>query len=491
MALVETIYNQTNYDIAMKLYGNLDTLVPKICADNNISDLSEVNKEYSYDSNSPLINSAFTGYNYATDYNKNINVCEIPRNLIVTGATFNTLSFRFDNPISSEYQYYLSESNTEPSESDWISTFSSILNFSDLEEDFTYYLFLRKRCNLNLFSKSIVLSQKTVLYVCDIITGLTSSSITGSSVHFSWVSGSISNFQYKITLDNTPPIDGFTDTIENNVTITGLDSETTYYFWVRRNCDDIHYSSFATTNIRTIPSPPITSDLILYLDSNFGTNLVSGIVTEWDDLSDTGNTVFPILGSASSVPNLFGTKPGIRFNGSNIFKTPSNLIGLNGHNKATVYFVIKFTDLCFNRAIYHYNTGSSTGAGSLLSYPYFLSGNPVIHSEYDNGGGSGIALTNTRAIYNQPIIVELLIDITVMEQFHQFVYLVGGSYYESYQSGTDIVSLFGNYILTIGASSGNSNRGIFDMAQMLIYNDILSSPDRTSVINWIKSRYSF
>ena len=90
---------------------------------------------------------------------------------------------------------------------------------------------------------------------------LTSSNITATTADISWTPPSpapSNGYEYYYSTSNTPPGGSGTPTAGTSVSLSGLTSNTTYYFWVRSDCGGSGYSTWAgpasfTTQALTTP----------------------------------------------------------------------------------------------------------------------------------------------------------------------------------------------------------------------------------------------
>lgn len=64
MPIVKRLHGQSNYDLSLKIFGTLDSIV-KMCKENSINDLNSVKETYSYNEGE-VVNVSFAGYDYAT-----------------------------------------------------------------------------------------------------------------------------------------------------------------------------------------------------------------------------------------------------------------------------------------------------------------------------------------------------------------------------------------------------------------------------------------
>lgn len=157
MAQNQLLNGQSNKDKALQLYGTLDTLI-KLANDSGVVDLSVEVPIYIYDPTSNIVNSANIGYPYATRYDIGKNICAIPTGLQILSSSDKSIVFRFNNDANAFYQYFYNTIDIAPLENQWIDTYSSIISILDINGGTTYYIFLRTKCNSNLFSPFIKIS---------------------------------------------------------------------------------------------------------------------------------------------------------------------------------------------------------------------------------------------------------------------------------------------------------------------------------------------
>ncbi|WKZ61941.1 MAG: fibronectin type III domain-containing protein [Saprospiraceae bacterium] len=88
---------------------------------------------------------------------------------------------------------------------------------------------------------------------------LTSSNITATTADISWTPPSpapSNGYEYYYSTSNTPPGGSGTPTAGTSVSLSGLTSNTTYYFWVRSDCGGSGYSTWAgPASFKTACSP--------------------------------------------------------------------------------------------------------------------------------------------------------------------------------------------------------------------------------------------
>jgi len=238
------------------------------------------------------------------------------------------------------------------------------------------------------------------------------------------------------------------------------------------------------------PSPPITTDLILSLFSDYGVIESGGDVSEWTDLSGVGNYVTNISAKPELVSSVFGTKPSVRindsFSGLKKLRTPGNLIGLNGSSACTVFMVAKIQDpgLTGGDLIEFTNTeGSVPVAGNFLVSVY--NGGDV-RLAVSMSGNSGVNTGNLKVDADTPYVFTFDMDysksaIAELKGFRNnddTLYTQDLPLYEN-------TNTFTNAQLTIGYKPGN-----LDIGCILIYKSSLNNSDRTTVYNYLSSYFS-
>jgi hypothetical protein len=207
---------------------------------------------------------------------------------------------------------------------------------------------------------------------CVLPSGLTSSAITSSSATISWTAASPApgnGYEYYVSASSTAPTATTTATgsVAAGVTsanLTGLTANTTYYFWVRSNCNGTDKSNWAGSGSFVTPCTALSGTVTVGSSGNYSTitgsgglfqainscglsgnltvNIISDITTEtgtvslnqWTE-SGVGNYTLTIQPDGTTVRTISGTavasgSPMINFNGA-------DRVTINGNNKYLLF----------------------------------------------------------------------------------------------------------------------------------------------------------
>ena len=142
-----------------------------------------------------------------------------------------------------------------------------------------------------------------VMQVCDRPYDLTSTDATSNSVSLQWDGDAAATYVIDYRLAGTTGGDLFDTVVGLSHTVTGLNANSSYNFWVKKRCDDTTYS-YWTSNItvRTLcgyESVPFLEDFESYAGSTFST---AGILPDcWEGYTNgTSDVYYPhITGSGS------------------------------------------------------------------------------------------------------------------------------------------------------------------------------------------------
>lgn len=134
---------------------------------------------------------------------------------------------------------------------------------------------------------------------------------------------------------------------QSNVFITGLNSNSSYYFNVRAvNCPG--YSPPLATNTivwvtaPTAFSPTQLGGLNLWLDASQLTGLTNGqALTTWVDKSANAYTGTAVAGPTYQT-NVLNSKPIVRFNGTSQYVDFGNVVNIGTNSGLTIFSIIKF-----------------------------------------------------------------------------------------------------------------------------------------------------
>lgn len=159
MTIILPLNGQSNFDIDLQVYGNIDLLI-KLAVDNNVEDLSILATSYIYDETNKNINSNFTGYIYSTEYDKSVNICLAPTGLRIVASLNNSITFAWNNIVGLYFEYAYNTTGIVPDKNstDWIKTTASIKTIQGLSIGTQYFIFLKTVCNQGLCSNTVFIS---------------------------------------------------------------------------------------------------------------------------------------------------------------------------------------------------------------------------------------------------------------------------------------------------------------------------------------------
>ena len=167
-------------------------------------------------------------------------------------------------------------------------------------------------------------------------------------------------------------------------------------------------------------TPPVTSGLKFWVDASDASSVTtnaSGLVSQWNDLSGTGNHVAQTTDSQKPLYNRVGLdgKPSLSFNSTNVLYNSGSPICYSNH---TAFLVAKATAFAENDML---GSGATT-AGHILIMHYKVGANTVFRGHYWNA--SGTAITRDSAInttVSVPLVYEQRLTDTALELFRNGV----------------------------------------------------------------------
>jgi len=316
--------------------------------------------------------------------------------------------------------------------------------------------------------------------------------------------GSPSTYEYILSTSSAAPAGAGTVVASSAefVNFTSLSSSTEYYFFLRSKCSATNYSNWVSESFTTLAGlVPFRDGLILELESFTGSITSSGNITQWIDMSVSGNNVYRDAQQYQPVyiPSYFSGQPGIFFSGSSnatgsTLRTSGNLNGLSGSTGMTTFVVARVS--------------SSLGSGCFVEYCKLGSNNTYLN----NTGSFFFADTNIVSIFQtygahngnvdifiadgqtnypqiQPCILSMTVDSTLAtEEVKVYRNNETGSII---YNGVNNSGSFESYALAIGAGVNNGTRLPFVgyIGAVLIYNKALSESERTQVYNYLSSSY--
>lgn len=163
------------------------------------------------------------------------------------------------------------------------------------------------------------------------------------------------------------------------ITTSGLSAGTTYYLTVE-NVQDLFGNTMVPASLQILPA-----NLVLWLkaDSGVVTN-GSGLVSEWTDLSASGNTALQYRGVSlmpTLVPWAMNGKPALRFDGIRNYLEAASSPSLAITGDMTIYAVANFTDYNGIREII-----SKTAGNQPASFDYYVQNST--HTRFYRGNGT-------------------------------------------------------------------------------------------------------
>lgn len=154
-------YGQSNLDVAIQLSGQVDSLVD-FCIKNNIENVDVVpdsNVEYE------IKNINYAGYDYATNssFIEESNVCQPVTGLVLDSFSGGNAAFSWNNENNCGFEYFLTETNSEPTGSGSITFFNEI-TISGLSSP-EYYFWIRSICSFGDKSQFDSVYVNTIVYL--------------------------------------------------------------------------------------------------------------------------------------------------------------------------------------------------------------------------------------------------------------------------------------------------------------------------------------
>lgn len=255
----------------------------------------------------------------------------------------------------------------------------------------------------------------------------------------------------------------------------------------------------------TQPVLPNISGLQLWLDSadattlydaTSGGNLVSAdgaTVARWQDKS--GNGRHATQGTANARPllktSVFNSKNVIRFDGSNDFLSVPTSSGLNfGTSGFSVFISLRILR----------NSNNTTGILSKDDYAGTNTYKGFLINRYDTAGGYGVETRNrvsgvgpsANARWNQTNILTNTSYMFGAERDGRVCRFFVNGLQRSSATEASAVDLTNNVALTIAALNGflPGQFANLDISEILIYNQVLTTSERTSVQNYLNEKWA-
>ncbi len=174
--------------------------------------------------------------------------CYVPNNFIASNITGNSASLTWDNdPNALGWEVEYSIGYFTPGNGTLETTSTNAITIENLLPDTIYYAYIRKNCNADGYSRWIYMSFRTEL-VCSVPTNILVSSIDEHSASLTWDEDpTATGWEIEYNKGYFNPGSGTQQsTSTNSIHIDGLDSGSTYYFYLRKNCGDDGYSPWTS-----------------------------------------------------------------------------------------------------------------------------------------------------------------------------------------------------------------------------------------------------
>lgn len=324
--------------------------------------------------------------------------------------------------------------------------------------------------------------------LCPVVTGIAVSAVTASTLTFGWDASTAIGYQYAYnTSGSTPAEEDWIDTAVTEITITGLTDSTLYYVFVRNVCAEGFYSAAVsasdTTDVET-PTLPLGIDPILAVFSTVGVSRSGDDVTAWADQSPENNDLLPVVNNPTFEAEIFGSKPGIKFDrlpASQTMETASPASGLTGLPSVTIFVVATTPDPSGAFPLVYYTTSVGLlSAGMLESYLQMPSATPEVNVLAK--GDVGLQVGTIPTASGTGVIYTIDLDFSKSATAELKVYKDNAmtGYVQaatSENTGTFAAAPFG-----IGATDGH-------IGAVVVYPTSLNNTDRTAVYDYLTSYF--
>lgn len=229
---------------------------------------------------------------------------------------------------------------------------------------------------------------------------------------------------------------------------------------------------------QSTPAAPTTSNLQLWLDAADIVGKVDGDpISQWDDSSGNGRHV--TQGTGSDQPtyktNILNGQPVVRFDGSNDFLVSSALISsMIAASAYTIFAVVTPTTISSNNALSYQNDAAYADTGGFFALTF--KSTPTAHVFNWDGNEDTTSVSITAAT---PVLLMTRHD--------------SGNLYISKNGETEASVASGNTSTLTGALRvGRNYQSEFlqgDIAELLIYNVVLSASDRNAILYYLGYKY--
>lgn len=275
-------------------------------------------------------------------------------------------------------------------------------------------------------------------------------------------------------------------TLQGNGTFSNADISEIIIFsraldsYERKAIEDYLSAKYSITTV-TGRGPYQIPDCSLWLDASSGVNTVDGYVSAWNDRSGSGNNASQdtVASRPLYVASGQGSKPTVRFDGSDDSLSLSTFVGLpTGNGARSAFVVIKQNSTANHKCVFWMGTASSA-----LCWDIYMPSTGYVAQDINSAGilSNAVIQDTSPAIYeiHHPGIVTL-------------------SYGSLYKNGVKIAATLSgaDYTLntTYGAAYVGSGPGAAsfngDISEILVFSRALSSSERQKIEQYLSDKYA-
>lgn len=187
--------------------------------------------------------------------------CAVPTQVVSSNVTSSSVNYTWantNNNFTWEYAVQLSSISTLPTSGTLVTTNTTLV--TGLNASTSYKFYVRALCSNQTYTNWSVASNFVTATSCVAPTQIVTSNITYNSANVTWASSSsVSSWEYvvQLTSNTTQPSAGLVTTI-NAVSLSGLNTNTSYTMYVRALCTNQTYSSWSLSNFTTSYVPVVS-----------------------------------------------------------------------------------------------------------------------------------------------------------------------------------------------------------------------------------------
>jgi hypothetical protein len=227
-----------------------------------------------------------------------------------------------------------------------------------------------------------------------------------------------------------------------------------------------------------LPMPPVTSGLVLDLQSRYGVELSGTEVIGWKDQSGYGNDLV-VSGNSPYIENqFFGNQRAIRLTTGRGLVSQNPISGVTGSQAITLFVVTNFTQPPTGCILVDYPDGGN-GFTTYVQRPSSTTQTVILSS-----GNSGLLVRQADTTDNISTIYTYLMDYSTSPDTG-LIYLNGSSASTQFINVVNNTDSFnGNYLSVVGAGGMTFHHG-----SVMMYNRALNENEIDSVTDFLKERY--